>query len=119
MGVIATNSVTTLAEVMPSLMSQENNVRSAAEVQYERLKLEAPDELSTALLQALSTSPDEERRAFAAVLASRAFSELWERLAGKTKDGVKQQLLAQIQSESVPHIARKVGSVLFVCVTEL
>ncbi len=40
--------------------------------------------------------------------AGRACSDMWERMSPQTRDSVKQRLLALLQTEPVPSIARKV-----------
>jgi hypothetical protein len=48
-------------------------------------------------------------------LRSRACSDMWERMSPQTKDSVKQRLLELLQTETVPHIARKVRARARMC----
>ena len=108
---LALTPVTDCKELVSALMSNDNDVRAAAEKRYAALKTESPDATSIALIQEVSSGV-EEGRTMAAVLARSALPEMWEHLSDPTKEGIKRQLLLCLDVETSSNIARKLAGVV-------
>jgi len=97
--------------LLGALMSHDNDARSEAEAQFQGLKESSPAVLLQTLTQILRECEDEQLRAFSAVLLRKSTTELWREAAvdAATRQLVKENLLASVHEEPVPHIRNKVS----------
>lgn len=100
------------AALLSQLLANDNGVRRAAENQYFQAVAAAPQLIILALLNALSTSPDEGHKSLSAVLLRRVVSstaDVWTKVSPSTLQSARQQLLAALQSEPLGHIRHKIA----------
>jgi len=89
-------------QVIEQLLSHDNNVRKAAEENYNHAKAQ-PDTLVTSLFELIRAHPEEQVRNLCCVLLRRAIGTsqetLWEKLTPQCQDGVKVHLLQILSTE--------------------
>jgi HEAT repeat protein len=100
--------------LISTLMSPDNAARSQAEAAYNSTKENSPLQLLTCLATTMRNSPQEQLRAFAAVLLRRSSSDCWrsEQVDDATREAIKALLLESIQQEQVKHILNKVSDTI-------
>ena len=95
-------------------MSPNNQIRKAAEAQYNGARKSNPDLLLTSLVGTLRSSQNAGHRGFAAVLLRRNFryqagkESTYPRLQHASKQTVKSEMLAALTSEAETSIRNKI-----------
>ncbi|XP_058802795.1 importin-5 [Phymastichus coffea] len=101
-------------QLLNTLLSTDNDVRSQAEEAYKNLPVESKVQLLLRFL--CDTSVTEEIRGMAAILIRRLFSsefmEFYPKIPPEGQVQLKQQLLMAIQNEQSPRIRRRVCEVI-------
>jgi len=98
-----------IKELLHGMQSIDNEARTASEQRFNLLKTDSPDVTMSGLVQELVSSPSEEVRSMAAVLARGQITEVWTRLTPNTQENMKTQLLGLLQNYRSPETGNAFG----------